>query len=127
MRIVWYLTFSINSLEKMHKLLRIFFLDRIKDRIMNGPREQEKPLHWAVIAFGVLFGGYLILTLLGAVLGLAFSAAIIFGGMWLVHRFWNKWKLQKKEEPELTSVPPAQNLDQDLEQLKAKMKQKIDE
>ena len=111
----------------MHKLLRIFFLDRIQNRIMNSPRGQGKPIHWAVIALGVVFGGYLILTLLGAVLGLAFSAVTIFGVMWLVHRFWNKWKLQKKEEPEVTSVSPVQNLDQDLEQLKTKMKQKLDE
>ena len=111
----------------MHKLLRIFFLDSIQDRIMNGPRGQGKPLHWAVVALGVVFGGYLILTLLGAVLGLAFSAVTIFGGMWLVHRFWNKWKLKKKEEYEVISVPPVQNQDQDLEQLKARMKQKLDE
>ena len=111
----------------MHKLLRILFLDRIQDRIMNGPRGQGKPLHWAVIVSGVVFGGYLILTLLGVVFGLFFSAATIFGGIWLVHRFWKKLKLQKKEEPEVTSVSPVQNLDQDLEQLKAKMKQKLDE
>ncbi len=105
----------------------MFFLDRIQNRIMNRPRGQGKPLHWAVIALGVVFGGYLILTLLGAVLGLALSAATILGGMWLIHCFWNKWELQKKEDPEVTSVPPVQNLDQDLEQLKAKMKQKLDE
>lgn len=107
----------------MYKILRIFFLDRIK----NIPRGQEKPLYWAIIALGLVFGGYLVLTFLGAVIGLVFSTATILGGMWLVYRFWNKLKLRKNEELEVTSVPPIQNLDQDLEQLKGKMKQKLDE
>ena len=94
---------------------------------MIRERGQGKPLRWVIIVLGVVFGGYLLVTLLGAVFGLAFAAGTIFGGVWLLHRLWNSWKTQKKDQSGLISDPPVQSIDEDLEKLKAKVNQKSDE
>ncbi|MEE3122601.1 MAG: hypothetical protein VX399_08400 [SAR324 cluster bacterium] len=94
---------------------------------MIRERGQGKPLRWVIIVLGVVFGGYLLVTLLGAVFGLAFAAGTIFGGAWLLHRLWNSWKTQKKDQSGLISDPPVQSIDEDLEKLKAKVNQKSDE
>ena len=94
---------------------------------MIRERGQGKPLRWVIIVLGVVFGGYLLVTLLGAVFGLAFAAGTIFGGARLLHRLWNSWKAPKKDQSGLISDPPVQSIDEDLEKLKAKVDQKSDE
>lgn len=44
---------------------------------------QGKPWRWVVISAGVVLGGYLLISLLGAILGLAFAAGTLLGGAWL--------------------------------------------
>ena len=83
---------------------------------------QGKPWRWVVISAGVVLGGYLLISLLGAILGLAFAAGTLLGGAWLFQRIWNQWKTRQIDE---TSNPPKkedQNLEADLANLKAKMK-----
>ena len=94
---------------------------------MIRERGQGKPLRWVIIVLGVVFGAYLLVTLLGAVFGLAFVAGTIFGGAWLLHRFWNSCKTQKKDQSGLISDHPVQSIDEDLEKIKAKVNQKSDE
>ena len=93
---------------------------------MIRERGQGKPLRWFIIALGVVFGGYLLVTLLGAVFGLAFAAGTIFCGALLLHRLWNSWKTKKKDQSGLISDPSVQSIDEDLEKLKAKVDQKSD-
>ena len=52
---------------------------------------QGKPWRWVVISAGVVLGGYLLISLLGAILGLAFAAGTLLGGAWLFQRIWNQW------------------------------------
>ena len=83
---------------------------------------QGKPWRWVVISAGVVLGGYLLISLLGAILGLAFAAGTLLGGAWLFQRIWNQWKTRQINE---TSNPPKkedQNLETELANLKAKMK-----
>ena len=82
---------------------------------------QGKPWRWVVISAGVVLGGYLLISLLGAILGLAFAAGTLLGGAWLFQRIWNQWKTRQIDE---TSNPPKkedQNLETELANLKAKI------
>ena len=87
---------------------------------------QEKSLRWALLALAVLLGGYLLISLLGIVLGLAFSGSLVLGGFLLVRRVWNSWKTRNlPPRQSKTSVQEAQEgakLEEELEGLKQRMK-----
>ena len=101
---------------------KLFCVKHTTNRIMIQKIGQGKPWRWVVISAGVVLGGYLLISLLGAILGLAFAAGTLLGGAWLFQRIWNQWKTRQIDE---SSNPPKkedQNLEAELANLKAKMK-----
>ena len=69
---------------------------------------QGKPWRWVVISAGVVLGGYLLISLLGAIIGLAFAAGTLLGGAWLFQRIWNQLKTRQIDE----TSNPLKNEDQ---------------
>ncbi|MEC8149838.1 MAG: hypothetical protein VX092_06340, partial [SAR324 cluster bacterium] len=101
---------------------KLFCVKHTTNRNMIQKIGQGKPWRWVVISAGVVLGGYLLISLLGAILGLAFAAGTLLGGAWLFQRIWNQWKTRQIDE---SSNPPKkedQNLETELANLKAKMK-----
>ena len=60
-----------------------------------------------VISAGVVLGGYLLIFLLGAILGLAFAAGTLLGGARSSQRIWNQWKTRQIDE---SSNPPKKRI-----------------
>ena len=86
---------------------------------MNGTNRPIKLLRLIPVALGILFGGYLLMSLLGALLGLVFAGGITLGGFWMLRHFLNRWYDGKTMQiPVETSVMDHGDLDLELEELK---------
>ena len=86
---------------------------------MNGTNRPIKLLRWIPAALGLLFGGYLLISLLGALLGLVFAGGIALGGFWMLRHFLNRWDDGKTIQiPVETPVTDHGDLDLELEELK---------
>ena len=95
---------------------------------MNGINRPIKLLRWIPVALGLLWGGgYLLISLLGDLLGLVFAGGIALGGFWMLRHFLNRWDDGKTIKiPVETPVKDHGDLDLELEELKKKRTRETD-
>ena len=92
---------------------------------MNGTNRLFKLLRWISLVLGLLFGGYLLISLLGTLLGLLFAGGIALGGFWMLRHFLNKCDDGKTLKiPLETPVKDRGDLDLELEELKKRTQEK---
>ena len=76
-------------------------------------------MRWIPVALDLLFGGYLLISLLGALLGLVFACGIALGGFWILRHFLKRWDDSKTIQiPVNNPVTDHGDLDLELEELK---------
>ena len=91
---------------------------------MNGTNRPFKLLRWIPVGLGLLFGGYLLISLLGALLGLVFAGGITLGGFCMLRHFLNRWDDSKSIQiPVETPVTDHGDLDLELEELKKRTRE----
>ena len=92
---------------------------------MNGTNRPIKLLRCIPAALGLLFGGYLLISFLGSLLGLIFTGGIVLGGVWILRHFLNRLDNGKTIEiPEENPVKDHEDLNLELEELKKRTLEK---